>query len=325
MSLYRIGIIGFGAMAQTLASRLTASGHFNVAAVWDPGPQAQAAIARLPGAIPCDSASAVCAIPDVDLVYIASPPASHLDYIALAAAAGKAVLCEKPLATDVAAAAALAARARDEGWRVAVNFVFAASPPVARLARLLREGAIGQLSQVDVHLRFRQWPRPGQAQAGWLTRRAEGGFSREVLSHFLFLLVRELGAPRILEHTVSYPDDPLAAETALAARLQIGHTPVGIDAAIGGEIDDDNRCTFVGTTGCLRLHDWYCLQRSSGGEWHPIADLGREDAYGQTRTALLEQLQAFAGGKTHTLATLDEAWQVQHTVEALLREAPQQR
>jgi predicted dehydrogenase len=319
MSTYRIGIIGCGTMARALAPRLAASGHFEIAAFWDPDPQAQAAMAALaPGAARADAA-AVCAA-DVDLIYIASPPGSHLAYLAMAAPSGKAVLCEKPLAIDLAGAAALVARANSEGWRVAVNFGFAASPQVALLAELLRAGAIGRLERAEVRLRFRQWPRPWQADAAWLARRAQGGFGREVLSHFLFLLIRQLGAPSILTHAVRYPDDPAASETSLQAQLRIGDTPVRIDAAVEGEIDDDNACAFIGTEGGLRMFDWYRVQGLSGNEWRALGDdAGKEAAYRRTREGLVQQLRAFTAGEAHTLATLDEAWQVQRTVEALLR------
>lgn len=306
-------------MARALAPRLVASGQFEIAAAWDPAPQARAAMAALAHNAMRPSAEAVLADPDVDLVYIASPPGTHLQYLAAAAEAGKAVLCEKPLALDVDAAAALVARAGREGWRVAVNFGFGASPPVAMLAGMLRDGAVGRVTRAEVHLRFRQWPRPWQADATWLAQRAQGGFCREVLSHFLFLLVRQLGAPHVLAHAVVYPRDPAAAETSLQAQLRIGDTPVEIDAAVAGAIDDDNRCTFVGTDGALRMHDWYCVQRRIGGEWHPVGAADRETSYRQTREGLVEQLRAFCAGEPHTLATLEEAWQVQQTVEALLR------
>jgi len=315
----RVGIVGCGTMARALAPRLTASGQFGVAAFWDPDPQARAAMAVLaPDAMRADAA-AVCTAPGVDLVYVAAPPHAHLDYVALAASAGKAVLCEKPLAVDVDAAAALVARARAEGWRAAVNFGFAAAPGIALLGSLLDAGAIGRLEHVDVVLRFRRWPRPWQADAAWLAQRAQGGFTREVLSHFLFLLVRRLGVPAILEHAVDWPDDPVSAETALRARLHCGGTRVAIDAAVAGAIDDDNHSTFTGSAGRLRLTDWYRVQGDAGGAWRTLGEADRETAYGQARAGLVAQLHAFAAGKPHTLATLDEAWHVQRTVEALLR------
>ena len=41
----------------------------------------------------------------------------------------------------------------------------------------------------------------------WLDRREEGGFTREVVSHFLFLTRRLLGPLGLLESTVSFPEE----------------------------------------------------------------------------------------------------------------------
>jgi hypothetical protein len=68
------------------------------------------------------------------------------------------------------------------------------------------------------------------------------------------------------------------------------------------------------------MFDWYRVQGLSGNEWRALGDdAGKEAAYRRTREGLVQQLRAFTAGKAHTLATLDEAWQVQRTVEALLR------
>src|SRR3546814_19543628 len=70
-----------------------------------------------------------CALPisACDCLYIASPPAFHLNYARDAFAQGRAVFCEKPLAVDVAEAEAFVAEAEKTGERAAVHFTFARS------------------------------------------------------------------------------------------------------------------------------------------------------------------------------------------------------
>ena len=84
-------------------------------------------------------ADAAAVIAASDCTYIASPPASHLEHARAALAAGKSVFSEKPLAVDVADAAAFVAEAGNRGavpaaeaGRAAV--ALAATGPAARLA-----------------------------------------------------------------------------------------------------------------------------------------------------------------------------------------------
>ena len=62
-----------------------------------------------------------------------------------AAAAGKAVLCEKPLALNYPQAAAALAAVTEAGVRNAVGFSYRRLPAVALMQRMIAEGAIGEL------------------------------------------------------------------------------------------------------------------------------------------------------------------------------------
>ncbi|GIH17920.1 oxidoreductase [Rugosimonospora africana] len=88
---------------------------------------------------------------DIDLIDICTPGDSH-ETIALAAlAAGKHVLCEKPLANNVAEARAMAqaaATARASGVRTMCGFNYRRVPAVALLRRLVEEGRLGDIRHV---------------------------------------------------------------------------------------------------------------------------------------------------------------------------------
>jgi len=137
-----LGIIGAGIMGERLlqAAREHASDLVHVTGVWDPAEAARGRIASArPGTALASSAEAV--IEGAELVYVASPPATHLGHAGAALARGRAVLCEKPLAVDVAEATRFVAE--HPNARAAVNFPFASSGAVDRLAAWLAEGAIG--------------------------------------------------------------------------------------------------------------------------------------------------------------------------------------
>jgi len=86
--------------------------------------------------------------PDVDIVDICTPPGTHAEIAAAAAAAGKAVICEKPLAVSYAQAAS--ARDAVESMHVlnAVGFNYRRLPAVSLMKRMIDEGAVGKVRLV---------------------------------------------------------------------------------------------------------------------------------------------------------------------------------
>lgn len=315
-----IGIISLGVMGQRMLLRMTEHPRARAVVAWDPNPAAAAEVKqRFPGVKLAASAEEVIQTPGLAAIYIASPPASHLAYAHQGFDAGLAVFCEKPLTVDFAAGRKAIARIEAGRLRSAVNFSLGSSPGLAAMTAAIRDGAIGAPERVDIELAFDQWPRGWQAAAGrWLGERAEGGFSREVLSHFVFVLQRALGQAQVEASRPDYPADGVSSERALTARLNAGGVPVNIAAKVGGSHPDFNRMTLIGSSGAIELHDWFGLRRRRGeGEW--VAD-GTPQSNRQTgQSAQLDQLVAMTEGKTHTLPSFAEALAVQETIEAVLK------
>jgi predicted dehydrogenase len=80
---------------------------------------------------------------DVDLVDVCTPPGTHAEIVAAAAAAGKAVLCEKPLAADLPSAQAAAQAVREAGVLAAIGFNYRRLPALSLMKRMVDEGEIG--------------------------------------------------------------------------------------------------------------------------------------------------------------------------------------
>ncbi len=104
------------------------------------------------------AAAAACGVPDrvtdwrrlterddVDMVDICTPPGTHAEIAQAAAAAGKAVLCEKPLAVTFAQAAAALAAVTRAGVHNAVGFNYRRLPAVALMRRMIVDGAVGEI------------------------------------------------------------------------------------------------------------------------------------------------------------------------------------
>jgi len=314
-----IGIIGAGIMGERLLGAILQQDGavVHTCGVWDPSPEAMRRMEKTFPAVPrLTDATAVIAASDC--VYVASPPASHLGHARAALAAGKSFFGEKPLSVDVADARAFVSEA---GTRGAVNFPFASSFAVAALRDWLDKGEIGTPRRIDIDVGFKVWPRPWQADAvAWLDRPQQGGFTREVVSHFLFLARRLVGPLHDLAGEAWFPESD-KSERRIAATLRAGDLPVTLSGAVGGTAKDDHNVWMLeGDRGAVRLCDWSIAERRlPDGTWQPAPDaMPNERARPLALKRQLEGVARLARGEAHHLATLEEALNVQEIVEALL-------
>ena len=313
----KLGIIGAGIMGERMlrAAVDQAPDVVQVSGIWDPSAEA---LARIGGLAP-HAGSAAALIAGAECVYIASPPASHLDHARAALAAGKAVFCEKPLAVDVAAGQAFVAELGD--GRAAVNFPMASSLAVATLREWLDAGVVGTRIRLEIETSFAAWPRSWQRDAaGWLDRPAQGGFTREVVSHFLFLTRRLCGAMVLEQAHASFHAEG-ASERAIAARLTAGGLPVSLVGGVGTTLKDDhNTWTLWGDKAAVRLRDWSVAEQLVDGAWVPDpAAMPNERMRPLVLRRQLEGVAQMARGEAHHLATVQEAFEVQTVVEGILR------
>ncbi|NTW38339.1 MAG: Gfo/Idh/MocA family oxidoreductase [Cellulomonadaceae bacterium] len=118
----------------------------------------------------------VLADSDVDVVHVCTPNNLHVEIATAALEAGKHVICEKPLATDVGAAAALAQLADRSGLVNAVPFAYRFYPTVRDARARLQRGDLGDVRLVHGSY-LQDWlSRPGDVN--WRVDPAQGGVSR---------------------------------------------------------------------------------------------------------------------------------------------------
>jgi predicted dehydrogenase/TM2 domain-containing membrane protein YozV len=304
-----IGVVGLGVMGQRMLDRIEAHPRLQTTIVWDADAQAlQRTMAARPALRAAGSAEQLIATPGLHSLYVATPPAAHMALSHVAFDAGLAVLCEKPLTVDFGAAQRCIDRIAREGQRAAVNYSLASSSALQALQQAFGAGlhSLGALQLVDIDVGFAAWPRPWQAAAGpWLAQRTEGGFVREVLSHFVFLLQRVLGPATAQASEVAYPADGLGAETALQARLQVAGVPVTISGRVDASLPQPefNRMRWQGSEGAIELREWFALsRRQQGGDWAAVGDAAVMRAAGQA--AQLEQWVAMIEGPRPRTARL---------------------
>ena len=311
----RLGVIGLGVMgSQTLGAAL-AHPDYVVPLAADLGPDAVVrARAAHPGLEFADPLE-VAASADLDAVYIATPPASHAGFAVAAMRSGKGVFCEKPLAVSPADGRLMHETAVQTGVPNAVNFPLANTAATLHMERSLLAGEVGDVRGIDVRLTFPVWPRPFQATATWVGERAEGGFVREVLSHFLYLTDRLAGPVRAVRVGLYFPDDPRASEVAAHGLLSAGEVPVHVSGRAGLAGAEHYEWILWGSRRSYLLRDWRQLFVSDGGEWSPV-ELDPLTSADTEAARLASFARAVRGEKYGNLADFAAALRVQDAVEA---------
>jgi predicted dehydrogenase len=96
--------------------------------------------------------------PAVDAVYVALPNSMHAEYTIRAAKAGKHVLCEKPMSTNVADAEAMIAACKAANVKLMIAYRCHYEPTNLRAVKLIRDGALGQVQAIESSFGFNMGP-----------------------------------------------------------------------------------------------------------------------------------------------------------------------
>ncbi|KES08851.1 dehydrogenase [Streptomyces toyocaensis] len=182
---------------------------------------------------------------DIDLVDICTPGDSHAEIALAALAAGKHVLCEKPLANTVAEAEAMARAAeegRSRGQLAMVGFNYRRLPATAQARRMVAEGRIGRLRHVRVAY-LQDWLVDPAFPLTWRLRREHAGSGSlgDLGAHIVDLAQhlageRLAGVSALTETFVRERPLPDAPSSGLAA----------VSASGTGEVTVDDAALFTG-------------------------------------------------------------------------------
>lgn len=315
---HKLAIIGLGIMGRRMLENALQHPAFEVSGVWDPAAASVAKMHKTLPSVPLAS-SAELAMQGADVVYMACPPGPRKAYALQAAAAGQGVFMEKPLGTDNTESRDLVAQLRQARLPGVVNFTQAASRGFEELQRAIHAGETGELLGIDIVVQYPAWPRAWQKDADWLRLRDEGGYTREVISHFLFLAGRFLGPLTLQQALPRYPQDPTLCELDMLARLSTADgRPVSVMATTGGQQPDRQEVTVRGSRMNHQFREFYQLWRSDGGPWVEALDWRTEDPRTSALQRQLGEVDLWLRGKPHKLATAEEALAVQELVEVML-------
>ena len=170
------GIAGTGFIGRVHARSLRLAGVHLAGIAASSSESAAAAAAELGAERAFDSAEALARDPGIDVLHICTPNNLHVPLAEAALSAGKHVICEKPLAPDLAGAERLGALAESSGLHAGVPFVYRYYPTVREARERVRSGRTGTLHLIHGSY-LQDWLlRPGDSN--WRVDDQLGGASR---------------------------------------------------------------------------------------------------------------------------------------------------
>ncbi|MGB7307024.1 MAG: Gfo/Idh/MocA family oxidoreductase [Burkholderiaceae bacterium] len=246
----RLGVIGLGRGFMLMLAAFDAHPGIQLTAACAPRAQSRDAfVARYPGAFTTDSVAALCARSDVDAVYIATPHQMHRDHILCAAAAGKHLLVDKPLAIDMADADDIVAAVAQAGVHLIVGPSHSFDEPVRHAAALLRGGGLGKPRQIQA-LNYTDFLYRPRRPEELVTARGGGVvFSQAAHQVDVVRLLAGCAATAVYAHTGNW-DRGRSTEGAYTAMIHFGDSCCATLTYSGyAHFDSDEWMDWVGELG----------------------------------------------------------------------------
>ncbi len=210
--------------------------------------------------------------PEVNAVYIATPPGSHLDYALQVCAAGKPAYVEKPMARSAAECRQMAEAFETAGLPLFVAYYRRALPRFLKARELIEEGRIGKVS--GVWYRFAGSSHRGMKADSlpwrWIAEEAGGGQFMDLGCHTLDILDFLLGPLEGVQGDAANVASPCDVEDSVAMQFRLASGGMGIAS---WNFASDRRLDLIeiaGTEGEISLSTFgnepVCLTRGSERE-----------------------------------------------------------
>ena len=165
---------------------------------------------------------------EVDAVYIATPPHVHMAYTLMAAAAGKPVYCEKPMALTAAECEQMVAACRQADVPLWVAYYRRTLDKFVRIKAMLDENAIGPVQMVTSQLHLPSLE-PQATVIPWRLQPEIGGGGRfvDMGSHMLDILDYFFGPLENVDGHAVNTDDRYTAEDNVVASFTLANGAIG--------------------------------------------------------------------------------------------------
>lgn len=223
-----------------------------------------------------DEAAALIGDPEVDAVYIATPPGTHLAYALEACRAGKPAYIEKPMARNYDECQQMVEAFRAAGQKLFVAYYRRGQPRFLKAKELVGSGVLGTLTSVTLRHADPRNPNLEPDKLPWRLVAAEsgGGLFFDLGSHGLDILDFILGPLTEVGGTAANRASPCDVEDVVAMHFRTDSGVPGTATWDFASSKREDRIEINGTGGRLTLSVFaenpVCLETSSGTETFDI-------------------------------------------------------
>jgi phthalate 4,5-cis-dihydrodiol dehydrogenase len=253
----KVGIAGLGRAFTLMLPTLVADERVELVAAADPRSEATQRFAADFGARTYDAVEALCANPDVEVVYVATPHQHHAAHVAMATSHGKHVLVEKPMAITLAECRQMIAAAERAGVCLVVGHSHSFDRPILRAREIIVSGAVGAVRMINAQYYTDFLYRPRRPEE--LVTARGGGVVFSQGAHQIDI-VRLLGGGRVrsVRALTGAWDRNRPTEGAFAALLSFDDGAFASILYSGyAHFDSDELCGGIGELGASKLASQY--------------------------------------------------------------------
>lgn len=267
-----------------------------------------------------DDAAELLLNPEVNAVYIATPPSSHVEYALRSIEAGKNIYLEKPLARSLAEGRQIADALKGKPVKLTVAHYRRQMPVFQKVKELLDSNAIGQVRLVDIRiLQAANSDIIADTELNWRLdpKVSGGGYFWDLAPHQIDLLLSWFGQPVRMtgfsanQQGVYQADDIVQGMIEFPNKVQFR----GVWAFNVAESDQLDRCTIYGSQGSIAFSfygDRVILQTPENTEEFPFPGLPH------VQQPLIEATVRYFRGGGENPCPIEDALRGMEIMEALV-------
>ncbi len=255
--------------------------------------------------------------PEVNAIYIATPPLQHEEYTIAALAAGKPVYVEKPMALNSAAAQRMAEASEKYGTKLVVAHYRRAQPLFLKIKSLLAEKTIGEVRFVDLKMLQPAASNViANSEENWRINPAisGGGLFHDLAPHQLDLMLYYFGEA-VNFHGLASKNNAIAVADLVTGHIEFENNVVfnGLWCFSVPKNEQADTCEIVGTKGKITF--------SVFGQYIKINTEGKEETLNfeplqHVEQPMIEKVVAYFSGEGENPCSADEALKTMKIMDA---------